>query len=384
MFDRTIFSEEHEIFRKTVARFVEEEMVPYHEQWEEDGIVPQSLWLKAGEAGLLCLTVPEAYGGPGGDRLHSIVVIEEMAKKNITGPGFYLHSDIVASYLINYGTEEQKKQWLPKCVSGEVILSVGMTEPGGGSDLANIKTTAIRDGDEYVINGQKTFISNGHNAGLTVLAVKTDPSLGAKGVSLILVENDRPGFTKGRNLKKVGMKAQDTAELFFDNVRVPASNLLGEEGKGFIILMKQLEWERMIIAAHCTATAEAALDWTIDYTNQRMVFGKPVSDFQNTRFKLAEVKTSLTVGRVFVDRCLDALMKGELDNATASMAKLWGSELLGKVVDECVQLHGGYGFMWEYPIARAYADARVRRIAGGSSEVMKTIIARTMFPKESR
>ena len=384
MFDRTIFSEDHNIFRQSVARFVEEEMVPYHEQWEEDGIVPKSLWLKAGEAGLLCLTVPEEYGGAGGDRLHSIIVIEEMGKRNITGPGFYLHSDIVASYIINYGTEEQKKKWLPKCVSGEVILSVAMTEPGGGSDLAGMKTSAIRDGDDYVINGQKTFISNGHNAGLTILAVKTDPSKGAKGLSLLLVENDREGFTKGRNLKKVGMKAQDTAELFFDNVRVPASNLLGEEGKGFIILMKQLEWERMIIAAHCTATAEAALEWTVEYTSQRMIFGSPVSNFQNTQFKLAELKTELTIARVFVDHCLKALMEGTLGNETAAMAKLSASELLGRVVDECVQLHGGYGFMWEYPIARAYADARIRRIAGGSNEVMKVIIARTMFPKADK
>lgn len=384
MFDRTIFSEDHNIFRQSVARFVEEEMVPYHDQWEEDGIVPKSLWLKAGEAGLLCLTVPEEYGGAGGDRLHSIIVIEEMGKRNITGPGFYLHSDIVASYIINYGTEEQKKKWLPKCVSGEVILSVAMTEPGGGSDLAGMKTSAIRDGDDYVINGQKTFISNGHNAGLTILAVKTDPSKGAKGLSLLLVENDREGFTKGRNLKKVGMKAQDTAELFFDNVRVPASNLLGEEGKGFIILMKQLEWERMIIAAHCTATAEAALEWTVEYTSQRMIFGSPVSNFQNTQFKLAELKTELTIARVFVDHCLKALMEGTLGNETAAMAKLSASELLGRVVDECVQLHGGYGFMWEYPIARAYADARIRRIAGGSNEVMKVIIARTMFPKADK
>ena len=384
MFDRTIFSEDHNIFRQSVARFVEEEMVPFHDQWEEDGIVPKSLWLKAGEAGLLCLTVPEEYGGAGGDRLHSIIVIEEMGKRNITGPGFYLHSDIVASYIINYGTEEQKKKWLPKCVSGEVILSVAMTEPGGGSDLAGMKTSAIRDGDDYVINGQKTFISNGHNAGLTILAVKTDPSKGAKGLSLLLVENDREGFTKGRNLKKVGMKAQDTAELFFDNVRVPASNLLGEEGKGFIILMKQLEWERMIIAAHCTATAEAALEWTVEYTSQRMIFGSPVSNFQNTQFKLAELKTELTIARVFVDHCLKALMEGTLGNETAAMAKLSASELLGRVVDECVQLHGGYGFMWEYPIARAYADARIRRIAGGSNEVMKVIIARTMFPKADK
>ena len=384
MFDRTIFSEDHNIFRQSVARFVEEEMVPFHDQWEEDGIVPKSLWLKAGEAGLLCLTVPEEYGGAGGDRLHSIIVIEEMGKRNITGPGFYLHSDIVASYIINYGTEEQKKKWLPKCVSGEVILSVAMTEPGGGSDLAGMKTSAIRDGDDYVINGQKTFISNGHNAGLTILAVKTDPSKGAKGLSLLLVENDREGFSKGRNLKKVGMKAQDTAELFFDNVRVPASNLLGEEGKGFIILMKQLEWERMIIAAHCTATAEAALEWTVEYTSQRMIFGSPVSNFQNTQFKLAELKTELTIARVFVDHCLKALMEGTLGNETAAMAKLSASELLGRVVDECVQLHGGYGFMWEYPIARAYADARIRRIAGGSNEVMKVIIARTMFPKADK
>ncbi len=384
MFDRTIFSEDHNIFRQSVARFVEEEMVPYHEQWEEDGIVPKSLWLKAGEAGLLCLTVPEEYGGAGGDRLHSITVIEEMGKRNITGPGFYLHSDIIASYIINYGTEEQKNKWLPKCVSGEVILSVAMTEPGGGSDLAGMKTTAVRDGDDYVINGQKTFISNGHNASLTILAVKTDPSKGAKGLSLLLVENDREGFTKGRNLKKVGMKAQDTAELFFDNVRVPASNLLGEEGKGFIILMKQLEWERMIIAAHCTATAEAALEWTVEYTSQRMIFGNPLSNFQNTQFKLAELKTELTIARVFVDHCLKALMEGTLGNETAAMAKLSASELLGRVVDECVQLHGGYGFMWEYPIARAYADARIRRIAGGSTEVMKVIIARTMFPKASK
>ncbi len=384
MFERTLFSEDHNIFRQSVARFIEEEMVPHHEQWEEDGIVPKSIWTKAGEAGLLCLTVPEEYGGPGGDRLHSIIVIEEMSKRNMTGPGFYLHSDIVASYIIGYGTEQQKQKWLPKCVSGEVILSVAMTEPSGGSDLANIKTTAIRDGDDYVVNGQKTFISNGHNADLTILAVKTDPTKGAKGLSLLIVENDSKGFTKGRNLKKLGMKAQDTAELFFDDLRVPATNLLGEEGKGFIILMKQLEWERMIISAHCTTNAEAVLDWTVEYTSQRMLFGNPLSNFQNTQFKLAELKTQLTMQRIFVDRCLEGLMDGTLDNETAAMAKLSSSELLGKVTDECVQLHGGYGYMWEYQVTKAYADARIRRIAGGSNEVMKTIIARSLFPKPGK
>ena len=375
---RTVFSEEHEAYRDTVARFMDDELVPHHAQWEKDGIVPRDAWKKAGDIGILLPAIPDKYGAPGGDRLFSSIVIEEQAKRGLSGPGFTLHSDIVAPYILAYGTEEQKQKFLPKMAAGEMIGAIAMTEPGTGSDLQAVKTSAIREGDEYVINGQKTFITNGINCDLVILVTKTDPSQGAKGVSLILVEATRDGFTKGRNLEKIGMKAQDTAELFFDNVRVPVSNLLGAEGKGFLMLMQELAWERMQIAIGGIASAEGILEETIQYTKDRKVFGSPIANFQNTRFKLADLKSQIQIGRVFVDKCLELILKKELDASTAAMAKMWCSDLNCKVIDECLQLHGGYGYMWEYRVARAYADARVSRIYGGSNEIMKELVARTI------
>jgi len=378
MLTRTIFGEEHELFRDQARRFLEEEVIPHHASWEADGIVPREVWRKAGAAGLLCPAIPEAYGGGGGTRLHSAVLIEEIARAGTSGIGFGLHSDIVAPYILAYGTEEQKLAWLPRMATGEVIGAIAMTEPGAGSDLQNVRTSAVRDGHELVINGQKTFITNGQNADLVIVVAKTDPTQGAKGTSLLLVETGRLGFTRGRNLEKIGMKAQDTSELFFDDVRVPASQLLGKENQGFIYLMQELPWERMQIAIGAVESAQAAIDWTVDYVKNRKVFGTTVSSFQNTRFRLAELQTEVQIARVFVDRCLEALLEDKLDTATASMAKYWCSDLQGKVLDECVQLHGGYGFMWEYPIARAWADARVQRIYGGTNEIMKELITRSM------
>ncbi len=375
---RALFTEEHEMFREQVRRFVDKEVVPYHDQWERDGVVSRDLWRAAGEAGLLCCEVPEEYGGPGGDFLHSAIVVEELARAGTTGPAFYLHSDIVAPYLMAYGSEDQKRHWLPKMVSGETILAVGMTEPGAGSDLQGMKARAERDGNHFVINGQKVFISNGQLADLVVLAAKTDPEAGAKGISLVLVEREREGFTRGRNLEKIGYHAQDTSELFFENVRVPITNLLGEENRGFIQLMEQLPQERLLIALRCATTIEAALEWTLAYTRERKAFGRTIFDFQNSRFKLAEVKTRALATRAFTDQCLAAHVRGELDTATASAAKLFTTEQLSWVLDECLQLHGGYGYMREYPIARAWADARMSRIAGGSSEIMKEIISRAL------
>jgi len=378
MLPRRIFTEEHELFRDQVRKFVEREIVPHHDKWEEAGVVSRDAWLKAGAAGLLCATMPEEYGGQGADRYYSVILMEEFARVNASGPGFSLHSDIVAPYVLNYGSEDQRRHWLPKMASGEVIGAIAMTEPGAGSDLQGVRTTAVRDGDDYIINGQKTFITNGQNADLVILVAKTDPREGAKGISLILVEGDRKGFTKGRNLEKIGMKAQDTSELFFSDVRVPAANRLGAEGQGFGMLMQELAWERLQIAITAMANSEAALDWTIDYVKQRKAFGRAVAEFQNTRFKLAELKTQVQIGRVFVDRCIELVVQKQLDAATAAMAKYWCSDLQCKVVDECLQLHGGYGYMWEYPIARAYADSRVQRIYGGTNEIMKELIARTI------
>jgi acyl-CoA dehydrogenase len=378
MLTRTLFEEEHELFRDQARRFLEEEVTPHHAAWEKEGIVPRAVWRKAGAAGLLCPAIPEQYGGGGGTRLHSAVLIEETARAGASGLGFGLHSDIVAPYILAYGTEEQKKTWLPKLATGEVIGAIAMTEPGTGSDLQAVRTTALREGDELVINGSKTFITNGQNADLVIVVAKTDPAQGAKGISLVLVETDRPGFKRGRNLEKIGLKAQDTSELFFDTLRVPASNNLGGEGKGFFLLMQELAWERMIIAIAAVAGAEAALDWTLTYTKDRKVFGQRVIDFQHNRFKLAEIKTEVQVARVFVDRLLGLLMEEKLDAATAAMAKYWTTDLHCKMLDECLQMFGGFGYMWEYPIARAYADARVARIYGGANEIMKEIISRTL------
>jgi acyl-CoA dehydrogenase len=380
MIPRNIYSEEHELFRDQVRRFIAEEITPNHAQWEKDGIVPRSLWRKAGAAGFLCTEVPEEYGGGGGNFLFGAVMIEEMARAGATGPTFYLHSDIIAPYLLHYGTEEQKRRWLPPMATGEVIVALGMTEPSGGSDVAAMRTNARREGDEYVINGQKVFITAGHNANLVVLACKTDPKAGARGVSLILVETDRPGFQRGRMLEKIGCKAQDTAELFFSDLRVPVSNLLGEEGRGFHQLMKELARERMVQAIRAVASSEAALEWTIEYATQREMFGQTLADFQNTQFKLAEMKADLVMQRVFVDRCIELHLLDQLDSVDAAAAKLVSAELQGRVMDQCLQFFGGWGYMWEFPIARAFVDARMGRIGGGSVEVMKQIIARSILP----
>ncbi len=358
---------------------MEKEVAPYHDAWEERGVVPRELWLKAGAEGLLCCTVPEEYGGLGLDYLFDVIVFEELWRIGASGPGFLIHTDLVATYILSFGTEAQKRHWLPKMVKGEAIGSLGMTEPHAGSDLKAIRTRAVRQGDEYVINGQKVFISNGQLCDVIVLATKTDSQAGAKGISLFLVEGSRVGFKRGRNLAKLGMKAQDTSELFFENVRVPASNMLGAEGKGFQMMMTKLSQERLAQAIRSATVTETVIDWTVEYTSQREAFGQTIADFQNTQFKLAELKTEATVARVYTDKCIELFMQGRLDPNDAAIAKLFTSELHCKTVDACLQLFGGWGYMWEYPIARAYADARIVKIAGGSVEIMKTIIARDMF-----
>lgn len=377
MLAREIFSSEHDMLRESARKFFEREVVPHHRDWEKDGVAPRSVWKKAGEAGLLCVALPAEYGGGGADRLASAVLIEEQSYLGLSGPGFSTHSDIVAPYILNYGTEEQKHRWLPAMASGDMIGAIVLTEPSAGSDLRSIRTTAIRDGENLVLNGQKTFITNGQCADLLLVAAKSNRA-SAKDVTLVIVEASRPGLTRGKNFEKIGMKAQDTCELFFDNVQVPAGNVLGEEGGGFRLLAKELAWERLQIAIGAVATSTAALAWTRDYTRERKAFGTLVADFQNTRFRLAEVKTEIEIAQVFVDRCLREANEERLDVTVAAMAKYWCTELMGRVVDQCLQLHGGYGYMWEYPIARAFADARVHRIYGGSNEIMREIIARTL------
>lgn len=380
MIPRKIYGEEHEEFRRSVSRFFAEEVMPFHDEWEKQQHVDRELWRKAGANGLLCLTIPECYGGAGVDRSFSAVVMEEQSYCGATGPGFAVHSDIVANYILNFGTEDQKQMWLPKMASGDAVGSIAMTEPGTGSDLQSIKTTARKDGDDYVINGSKIFITNGYLCDICVVVCKTgDSGVGAKDLSLILVEADREGFSKAKPLEKVGMKAQDTCELFFDEVRVPQANLLGEvEGQGFIQLMKELAWERLIIGILSVAGAKAALNATLDYTRERKVFGQSVSDYQNSRFKLADMKTEIEMGQVFVDRCMELLLEGNLSQDAAAAAKLWTSEMLCRVVDEGVQLHGGYGYMLEYPIAKAFIDSRAGRIYGGTNEIMRELVARTL------
>ncbi len=379
MIPRTLFGEEHESFRSSFRKFLEKEVIPFHEAWEEQGYVDRDVWRKAGENGFLCTSMPEAYGGAAAGRLFSMVMMEETARARTSGIGFSLHSEIVAPYILKYGSEAQKANYLPRMARGEIIGAIAMSEPGVGSDLQAVKTSAVKgtNGD-YTVNGSKTFITNGWNADLVITVAKTNPALGAKGTSLILVERGMAGFERGKRLKKIGMKAQDTSELFFSNVQVPCANLLGSEGQGFIYLMQELPWERMQIAIGATASAQQAIDDTIAYVRERKVFGTPVASFQNTRFKLAEMQTQVQMARVFVDQCMALLLQGMLDAATASMAKYACSELQGKVIDECLQLHGGYGYMWEYPIARAYVDARVSRIYGGTNEIMKEVVARSM------
>ena len=379
MFKRTLFSSEHELFRDTVRKFIEREIAPHHAMWEHDGIVPRDLWLKAGEAGMLCCTIPEEYGGLGLDYLFDVVVFEEMARSGFTGPGFLIHCDLVATYVKSFGTEEQKQQWLPKMVSGEAIGSLGMTEPHAGSDLKAIRTRAVRDGDDYIINGQKVFISNGQLCDVLVLATKTDSEAGSKGVTLFLVDTKTPGFKRGKNLEKLGMKAQDTSELFFEDMRVPASCMLGREGEGFKLMMTKLAQERLAQAIRSATVAETLIEMTVDYTANRKAFGTTIGAFQNTQFKLAELHTEAVIGRVFTDHCIAKFMAGELDEVDAAMAKMWLSNLHCKCADECLQLFGGWGYMWEYPISRAFADSRIVKIAGGSIEVMKLIIGRSLF-----
>ncbi len=382
MIERTLFTPDHEAFRDSFTKFIDKEIAPFHAQWEDQGYVDRAVWNKAGENGFLCMTMPEEYGGSGADKLYSVIQMEALGKAGFSGIGYSLHSEIVAPYIEHYGTAEQKKRFLPRLASGEMIGAIAMSEPAAGSDLQGIKTTAALQADgSYLLNGSKTFITNGWHADLVIVVAKTNPAAGAKGTSLLLIERGMPGFSVGKRLKKLGLKAQDTSELFFDNVRVPADNLLGGaalENKGFICLMEQLPWERLQIAISAVAASEAAIGWTVDYVKERKVFGQPIASFQNTRYTLAELQTEVQVARVFVDKCTEMLLQDKLDTATASMAKYWCSDLQCKVMDECVQLFGGYGYMWEYPITRAYADARVQRIYGGTNEIMKEVITRSM------
>ena len=377
--DRPIFTEEHKMFRDAFRRFVEKEVAPFHEEWEKEGIVPRELWQKAGAFGFLGMEVPEEYGGGDTkDFRYNSIVTEELVRIGASGPGFGLHNDIIIPYIMHYGSEEQKQRWLPGMITGDIITAIAMTEPNTGSDLARVQTSALRENGHYRVNGSKTFITNGINADLVIVVAKTDPSLAHKGISLIVVERGMEGFKRGRNLEKIGLKAQDTAELHFDNVMVPAENLLGEEGCGFIYLMEQLPQERLSIAVAAMAGAQAALDMTVRYCHEREAFGKPIGTFQNSRFKLAEMKTEITIGQVFVDRCISELNVAQLSTEDASMAKWWTTAMQERVVDQCLQLHGGYGYMMEYPIARAYLDARVMSIYGGTNEIMKEIIGRGM------
>ncbi|MGQ0728125.1 acyl-CoA dehydrogenase family protein [Acidovorax sp.] len=383
MIERTLFQPDHQAFADSFRRFIDKKVTPHHAAWEDQGYVAREVWSQAGANGFLCMSLPEEYGGAGADKLYSVAQMEELARAGTTGIGFGLHSEIVAPYILHYGTEEQKRKYLPQMASGAVVGAIAMSEPAAGSDLQGIKTTAIKsaNGSHYVLNGSKTFITNGWHADLVIVVAKTDPAAGAKGTSLLLVERGMPGFEKGQRLKKMGMKAQDTSELFFNDVQVPVGNLLGGpamEGRGFICLMEQLPWERLQIAITAVAAAQAAIDWTLDYVKQRKVFGQSVASFQNTRHTLAELQTQVQVARVFVDKCCELIVRDQLGTETASMAKYWTTDLQCKVMDECVQLFGGYGYMWEYPITRAYADARVQRIYGGTNEIMKEVIARAM------
>ena len=379
---RRLFSPEHDMFRDQVRRFIDAEVLPYHDHWDEEGVVSREVWEKAGAAGMLCPTVPEEYGGAGADYLFSVVVMEEMARVGASGPGFSIHSEMAAPYLERFGNEDQKSLWLPKFVSGHAISGIALTEPGAGSDLRRMSTSARKTNAGYVLNGQKVFISNGQIGDVFFVAAKTKDEYATDSMSLFLVEADTPGFTRGKNLNKIGAKAQDTSELFFDNVEVPHENLVGgEEGQGFFQLIHGLARERLTIAVSSLAKSEGVFRDTVAYVADRELFHKKLTDFQNTQFKLAEVHTELTVGRCMVDRLLEEYVEGELSAETAAAAKLWTTEMQGRTVDTCLQLFGGWGYMWEYPVARAYAEARVERIAGGSSEVMKSIISKSLFKK---
>ncbi len=378
MIPRTVFEPEHEQFRDSARKFFEAEAVPFHPQWEKEGQIDRNLWNKAGELGFLVPTAPEAYGGVAVDFRYNAILNEEASRLGLSGVGFFLHSDIAVPYLLNHGSEAQKQQYVPGCISGETIMAIAMTEPGTGSDLQAIKTTALLDGDEYVINGSKTFITCGMQSDLVIVVCKTNPDEGSKGISLLLVEAGTPGFEKGTKLEKIGMKAQDTAELFFNDVRVPKDNLLGAEGMGFIYLMTELPQERLGIALAATASAEATLENTIEYVKERKAFGQSIASFQNTQFELADMDAKVTNLRVFIDKCLELHIEGKLDTVTASKAKLLSTDLQFDVINRCLQLHGGYGYMWEYPVARAFADSRVLSIYGGTNEIMKLIIGREL------
>jgi acyl-CoA dehydrogenase len=378
MIPRQLFNTEHEQFRRSARAFLEREFVPHHDRWSEQGVVDRSAWLAAGRESLHCMSVSADYGGLGLDKLFSAVLIEELAKLNLSGPAFHIHSEIVAPYIEAYGTEEQKHHWLPLMASGEAIGAIAMTEPGGGSDLQSMRTSAKADGDGFILNGQKTFISNGQLADVIIVAAKTDPSAGAKGVTLFLVDGKAEGLRRGRNLKKLGFHAQDTSELFFDDLKLPATSVLGQVGRGFYQLMHQLAWERMLIAIRATAMCEQALEWTVDYTRERQAFGAPLLDKQFIRFRLADLKAETLMARVFVDRCLELFLEGKMTADIAAVAKLQTTELQTRLLDQCLQFHGGAGYMWEYPICKAYADTRYMRIAGGSNEIMRDLIARTL------
>jgi len=374
-----VYAAEHEDFRKTARTFYEREVVPLHDQWEQDGIVPRELWLKAGEAGLLCFDVPEEYDGPGvADFRYNVILSEEQTRAGASGPGFSVHTDIIVPYLIGLGTDEQKQRWLPGCVSGEMITAIAMTEPGAGSDLQGVRTTAVDRGDHYLLNGSKTFISNGIHSDVVIVVARTDPAAGHKGISLLVVERGMEGFERGRNLDKIGLHAQDTAELSFTDVAVPKENLLGEEGQGFIYLMMNLPQERLIIAAQAVAACEGILAMCLDYAKAREAFGRPIGKFQHNRFLLAEMATETTIARTFIDECLRKHLDGKLTAVDAAMAKWWTTELQNKLVNQGVQLHGGYGYMMEFPIAKAYLDSRISTIYGGTTEIQKEIIGRSL------
>ncbi len=378
---RLLFDDEHELFRDSVRRFIASDVVPHNDEWERAGIVDRDLFLGAGEHGFLGMAVPTEHGGGGVDDFrYNLIIGEEVQRAgvNAAGLGWTLHNDICLPYFLSLCSDEQKARWLPGICSGELITAIAMTEPAIGSDLASMTTTARRDGDDYVLNGSKTFITNGINADLVITAVKTDPTERHRGMSLLVVERGMAGFERGRNLDKIGLHAQDTAELFFADVRVPMANLLGDEGEGFRHLVTNLPQERLSIAATGVAAARAAFDQTLAYVRERTAFGQPVGSFQNSRFRLAELATEIEIGQTFIDRCVTALNARELTTEEASMAKWWCTELQGRVVDSCVQLFGGYGYMAEYPVARAYADARVTRIYGGTTEIMKEIIGRNL------
>ena len=380
LLERKIYaSEEHKMMQGMIQDFINNEILPQVETWEKDGMVSREIWKRAGDLGLLCIDMPEDYGGAGLDFSFSALFMEELAKKGVSGPGFSLHSDIVAPYLLKYGTETQKKKYLPPMATGEMITAIGMTEPNCGSDLQALRTKAVDKGDHFLVSGQKTFITNGYLSDMSIIAVKTKPGTSEEGVSLLIMESKWEGFEKGVPFHKIGMKAQDTCELFFDNVKVPKENLLGKEGEGFVIMMKELARERLSVALAAIGGAEGAIEETVAYTSTRTAFKQPIAGFQNTQFKLAEAAAQLQIHQAFVDRCTEDLAQHKLSAESASMAKFSATDMHSKVVDECLQLFGGYGYMWEYPIARMYADNRVARIYAGTNEIMKLVVARGLF-----